>query len=152
MTMKKTIARAGLFAWLTHFLFAFTTLPGGEGFEVYMNGKLVLQRFGKDMDRPQLLRLGPADAGGEISIRYHHCGQTGKNRVLTVKNSQDRLLKEFRFADKSTATDMKCRTAEITALQKGKNEVLKLYYSSSELPGGRLLLTITGEGSATGKP
>lgn len=150
--MKKMIARAGLLACLAHLLFAFTTLPGGEGFEVFMNGKLVMQRFGKEMDKPQLLRLHPGNTTEEISIRYHHCGKTGKNRVLRVKNGQDRLLKEFRFGDNTPAPDMKCRASEILSLQKGNNDVLKLYYSSSELPGGRLLLTITGESTATGKP
>ena len=150
--MKKMFARAGLFALLAHLLLAFTSLPGGEGFEVFMNGKLVLQRFGRELDKPQLLRLTAASDRDQISIWYHHCGQPGKNRTLTVKDSQDRLLKAYRFDDQSAGAGMTCRTREILALQKGKDDVLKLYYSSSELPRGRLLLTITSERAAPVKP
>ena len=40
---------------------------------------------------------------------------------------------------------MTCSVQEILSLKKGSNQVLKLYYSSSELPGGRQLAMVSLE-------
>jgi hypothetical protein len=44
---------------------------------------------------------------------------------------------------------MSCNVQEIISLKKGSNQVLKLYYSSSELPSGRQLATVVFEHSST---
>jgi hypothetical protein len=62
-------------------LLSFTTKPGGEGFEVYLNNKLALQRFSNQMNQPQTIQLAQGSPNDELVIKYHHCGQAGKNRV-----------------------------------------------------------------------
>lgn len=145
----------------TSFLLAALTIlsssrpsPGGEGFEIYVNGKVVLQRFGSDMNKPHTLRFASGTENDEISIRYYHCGKTGKNRLLTVKDEQDKVLREIRFSDaENAASGMKCRVSDIINLKRGNNRSLKLYYSSSELPEGRLLVSIVSSGTTvTGTP
>jgi hypothetical protein len=37
---------------------------------------------------------------------------------------------------------MTCRVKDLLGLQKGNSHVLRLYYASSELPGGRELVAI----------
>lgn len=124
-------------------LFSFTKPAGGEGFEVFLNNNVILQCFGSQVNSPQTIQLAQGSVTDEITIKYYHCGKTGKNRVLTVKDGQDKTLKEFRFADASSASSgMCCKVKDIVSLRKGNSSVMKLYYSSSELPGGRLLASI----------
>lgn len=153
--MKKILAKAFALLLISTALFSFTSLPGGEGFEVYLNNKLVLQCYGNQMNTPQVLRFTEGfSAKDELSIKYHHCGKVGKNRVLTVRNEDDKILKEIRFADSDNASAaMHCKVTEILGLKKGDNSVLKLYYASSELPRGRLLASLVTSGrTVTAKP
>lgn len=151
--MKKILAKTFSLLLIGTALFSFTSLPGGEGFEVYLNNKLILQRYGNQLNTPHVLRFTDGfNANDELSIKYHHCGKVGKNRVLTVRNEDDQLLKEIRFADADVPLSaMSCKVNDIISLKKGDNSALKLYYSSSELPGGRLLASIitTSKSTAT---
>jgi len=152
--MKAGIKKAAILLMMAFTLFSFSTLPGGEGFEVYLNNKIIMQRFGNQLNSPQTIQLSDASANDEITIKYHHCGRVGKNRVLTVKDSQDKVLKEIRFADVNVpVSGMSCKVKDIISLKKGNNNILKLYYSSTELPNGRLLASIvTGSNRTAGRP
>ncbi|NOT51703.1 MAG: hypothetical protein HOP10_10555 [Chitinophagaceae bacterium] len=66
----------------------------------------------------------------------------GKNRIVTIKDAQNNILKEFKYTDAATpVAAISVPVKDITGLKKG-NIVLKLYYSSTELPGGRMLASI----------
>ena len=148
--MRSIIAKTFSLLVISTALFSFSAKPGGEGFEVYLNNKLILQRFGNNMKAVQTIRLDEGSANDELTIKYHHCGKVGKNRVLTVKDGQDKVLKAIRFADVSYETGgMSCRVKDIISLKKGNSATLKLYYSSSELPEGRLLASIETGKSVT---
>ena len=141
--MKSVIAKTFSLLTICTALFSFSPTPGGEGYEVYLNNKLILQRFGNNMNSVQTIRLDEGSPNDELTINYHHCGKVGKNRVLTIKDGQDKVLKAIRFADSSSPKNsMSCRAKEIISLKKGNTGTLKLYYASSELPDGRLLATI----------
>ncbi len=152
--MKAGIKKAAILLMMTFTLFSFSTLPGGEGYEVYLNNKMIMQRFGNQLNSPQTIQLSDASANDQITIKYHHCGRVGKNRALTVKDGKENVLKEIRFADVNTpVSGMSCKVKDIISLKKGNNTVLKLYYTSTELPNGRLLASIiTGNNSSAGKP
>lgn len=143
--MSIILSRANAFKKLAAFacctvLFSFSSMPGGEGFEVFLNNKVVLQQFGTNMNTIKTLNLDQASASDELSIIYHHCGQMGKNRVVTIKDGQNNTLKKWSFKDEGNR--MTCKVKDILNLQKG-NTVLKLYYSSSELPEGRQLALLS---------
>lgn len=124
-------------------LFSFSTNKGGEGFEISLNNKVVLQQYGSDLNTVKTLKLDQAADNDQLSIRYHHCGRVGKNRTITIKDGQDKVLKQWNFTDASNAAaSMSCKVKDILGLRNGKNTILKLYYSSSELPKGRLLTSI----------
>ena len=124
-------------------LFSFSTLWGGEGFQIFLNNKVVLQQFGDDMNTVKTLKLDQASPNDEISVRYHHCGKIGKNRIITIKDEQDKVLKTWKFSDASEAADrMTCKLKEILGLKNSKGSILKLYYSSSELTKERQLASI----------
>ena len=116
---------------------------GGEGFEIYLNNKIVLQQYGSDMNAVKILNLDKAADNDQLSVRYHHCGKVGKSRTITIKDAQDKVLKEWKFSDVSDAASrISCKVKDILNLRQGKDNTLKLYYSSSELPKGRLLTSI----------
>ena len=152
--LKKNWAVAGLLVIFSLSLFSFISPAGGEGFEIYLNNKLVLQKFGNEMDKVQTISLDENSLNGELSVRYHHCGKVGKNRVLTIKDADNKILKEWKFSDVSEASgSMKCGVKEIFSLNLKNNTKLNLYYSSSELPKGRILATINAHaGSKTTQP
>jgi len=122
-------------------LFSFANGPaGGEGFEIYLNNKVVLQQFGSNMNTVKTLNLEQASPNDQLAIVYHHCGKWGKNRIVTIKDKKNTILKKWNFKDDGAR--MTCRVKDILGLQKGNSTALKLYYSSSELPEGRQLAAI----------
>ena len=128
---------------------------GGEGFEVYLNNKLVLQQFGEKMNAVKSLQLDQSVSNGQLAIRYFHCGRPGKSRTVTIKDEQQVVLKEWRFGDtKDAAAKLCCNVKDILALPKLKSgKKVNLYYASSELPNGRLLATlVAGNKSNVAQP
>ena len=136
---------AGLFSFSAHF--------GGEGFEITLNGKTILQKFGKEMDNVNVLKISQVSAKDVLTIKYHHCGKVAKQRVVTIKDGQDNVLTQLRFADDSKPyTAMSFSLKDIVSLKKNQGSTLKIYYASSELPGGRLLTSIvSGNNSLASK-
>ncbi len=114
---------------------------GGEGFEVYLNNKLVLQQFGEKMNDVKSIQLDQSASNGQLAIRYFHCGRPGKSRVVAIKDEQNVVLKEWRFGDtKDENAKLCCNVKDILALPKLKaGQKVNLYYASSEVPNGRLL-------------
>jgi hypothetical protein len=127
---------------------------GGEGFEVYLNDKLVLQQYGDKMNIVKTLELDQSEINGQLAIRYYHCGKPGKSRVVTIKDEKNVVLKEWRFGDaKDASARVSCNVKEIFALPKFKaGKKVNLYYSATELPNGRLLATLTTSGKAAAQP
>jgi hypothetical protein len=94
---------------------------GGEGFEVYLNDKLVLQQYGEKMNAVKTLELDQSASNGQLAIRYYHCGKPGKSRVVTIKDEQNVVLKEWRFGDaKDASARVSCNVKDIFALPKFK--------------------------------
>lgn len=118
---------------------------GGEGFEVYLNNKLVIQQFGEKINDVKSLQLDQSANNGQLAIRYFHCGQPGKSRVVTIKDEKNVVLKEWKFGDtKDAAAKLCCNVKDILALPKIKaGNKVNLYYTSSQLPNGRLLAVLT---------
>ena len=114
---------------------------GGEGYHVYVNNKLVLERYGSQMDVVKTISLDEYSSGGQVTVKYFHCGRIGKARNIVIKDDQKKILKQWKFADVNEPVPaMNCPVKEIISLRKNTdNNTLNLYYSSSELPGGRLL-------------
>jgi hypothetical protein len=141
---KKSMLMASLMLSLCFALFSFSDRKGGEGFEIYLNKKLVLQQFGNQLNTVKSLQLDQGSSNDELSVKYHHCGQVGKSRSITIKDGQNKILKEWHFTDvKDAYAAMTCKVKDILELKKGNGAItLNLYYSSSELPKGRQLASI----------
>ena len=140
--MKSMIGKTMMPVVLCMTLFSFSSKPGGEGFEIFLNNKVVIQRFGSEVNSVNNLQLNPAAVNDKLTIKYHHCGRVGKNRIVTIKDGENNLLKVFRYADVATpVAEMTLPVKDILVLKKG-NGSLKLFYASTELPNGRLLAII----------
>ena len=143
----KSISKMFTLVAIAATLFSFTSNFGGEGFEISLNGKVVLKQFGKEMDAAKTLQLSSASPSDLLTIRYHHCGKVAKNRVVTIKDEQNKTLKEWKFKDVAAPYgEMTCKMQDLIGLKKGDAQVLKLYYSSSELPNGRQLAAVSLQG------
>jgi len=127
---------------------------GGEGFEVYLNDKLVLQQYGNDMDKIKNLQLDQSASNGQLAIRYYHCGRPGKSRIVSIKDEQNVVLKEWKFGDaKDASAKVSCSVKDIVTLPKIKaGKKVNLYYAASELPNGRLLATLTSVSKSAAHP
>lgn len=149
--MKALVSKRLVLFALSSTLLSFSSTPGGEGFEIYLNNKVVLQRYGNEINTVTTLQLSQATADDKLSIRYHHCGRAGKNRLIVIKDEQNKTLKEFRYADvDKPASGMEIKLKEILNLTKSSS--LRLFYSSSELPNGKTLATLNTKKATLATP
>ncbi len=149
--MKKSMIPKGLMLLtVAATLLSFSAGFGGEGFEISLNGKTVVQRYGANLDDVKTLQLNPGSANDQITIKYHHCGRVGKNRIVSLKDAQNKTVKEWRYADvNEPVAAMKCNVKDMLSVKNAG--VLKLYYSSSELVKGRLLANVTISNNSVAK-
>jgi hypothetical protein len=148
--ISRSIITAGILTTVV-LLFSFNNRnAGGEGFEVYLNDKLVLQQFGHKSPSSNMLDLEQAKPADKISVKYYHCGKVPKNGLLSVRNDKSDILKKWNFiVRKQTTADVNCKAAEILNLET-KQTTMQLYYSSTDLPGGRLIAGIRTPASKRG--
>ncbi|HEY4285876.1 MAG TPA: hypothetical protein VGN00_02145 [Puia sp.] len=126
-------------------------LAGTDSYRIYLNNKLILQQYVTRTLDLKNLPLSEANANDKLVIYYNHCGATGRNRSIVVKDENGVVLKEWKFADAPVkdggmnipAGDdgMTIPVKEILALQE-KSHGLSLYYSSQQLPAGHLLTRV----------
>jgi hypothetical protein len=126
--------------------------PGGDKFEIYLNKTLVMEHYiHSSSANMKYLTLHPGNYTNTIEVYYSHCGQTGTKRSIVLKDLKNKTLKKWDFADAGSGSrNMTWKVKEIMDLLKGDNSTLKLYYTSKELPEGRMLATVvTGKTSYT---
>lgn len=139
-TMAKAFLLAGLFAVLSSFSGNF----GGDSYRVFVNNKLVLEEYVYNMKSVKSIHLNQLSPNDEVAVYYSHCGVSGKARNITIRDGKDKVLKEWKFADSPdrSNTPMTCKAKDILPLQKDADR-LNLYYSSKEIPGGKMLAGIS---------
>ena len=130
-------------------LFSFSGKLGGDVFEVYINKKLAIQQYVHLKEPVKTLQLDQRNINDEIEVYYSHCGQTGTGRTISLRDAQNKILKEWHFQDTpGSKTSMTCNVKDITSVQKLNGGIsVGLFYSSHELPAGKMLAAIT---TATG--
>jgi hypothetical protein len=123
-------------------LFSFSASKGGDSFEIYLDGKMAIQQYVTMQQGIKSLQLDQSLYNDELTIYYSHCGKTGTDRSITLKDAQNRVLKIWHFPnDAASHSPMSCKVKDVLGLQKN-NSALNLYYSSRELPAGRLLASV----------
>lgn len=137
--MKKLIA----FCFVSALWIASTSFSGkwgGDMFAIYLNGKQVLRQFVHIDQSVKTLSLVSRSEKDKIEVLYSHCGQAGKSRVISLRDEKNRLVKKLSFGDGSD--DESLMGFSRSELGRTKEAKLDLYYSSKELPEGKLLARI----------
>lgn len=137
--MKTLIVKTLSFLAVAGTLLSLSPKPGGEGFEIYLGNKLLTQQFGSKVSETKSFQLTQASYNESLVIKYYHCGKTGTNRVVTIKDDQNKIVKVFHYKDAiSSVQSIAVPVKDLIGLKKG-NVTFNLFYSSDELPAGRML-------------
>lgn len=145
--MKQRIGKFSdvkLLGWvaLSAMLFSFYGI-GGEGYTIRMGDRLLIEQHVTLKSVVPAFTLHERDAGEELLIYYSHCGQIGKSRSITIKDDQNRVLKEWKYMDAvSGHSPMVCKVKDILALQHQAGRSVRLVYSSNEIPAGKVLANV----------
>ena len=141
--MKKIIQFSWVYSLigvtLCALLLSFSIRPGAHRFQVYLDSKLLIDQYANSkMDAPKLL-LDPAGNYSQLIVKYSECGRTVTDRMITIKDNHNKVLKEWRFDGVTSGykESMACQVKDITALLPKGSNTLKLYYSSKEFPEGQ---------------
>ena len=139
---KRTVIGLMAMTVLSVTLFSFSLFPGGDHFEVYLNKKLVFQQNVSQSSSLKTMALDQRNINDQVDVYYSHCGKIGSKRIITIKDGKN-VVKQWRFAEASGNKFMSIGAKEILAYQnKNADRKLNLYYSSHEIPEGRLLASI----------
>lgn len=143
MKTKKSLLMLFVLAAASTF-YSFVSPAGGEGFEIYIDNKLVLRQFNQDMKNLKNFPLDASSAKSELKVKFYHCGMIGKNRSLSLKDNKNTVLKQWHFSNEENKNfAISIPVKEVLALQqKAGNATVYLYYSSKEAGNGRLLAGI----------
>ncbi|HEY6977648.1 MAG TPA: hypothetical protein VH396_15225 [Chitinophagaceae bacterium] len=144
--LKSALAKTFTFIVICLTTFSFISKAGGDKYEIYLNDKLITQKYvGQSGVDVSSLQLDKTNSKDNLIIYYSHCGTVGKGRTILIKDEQNKVLKEWKFAD-ATGNDasMSIPVKDILDLQKNNvHASLSLYYFSSQyLPKGRMLTAI----------
>lgn len=151
MKTKKIMGAFFGLAALSLMLFAFTSGKGGDSFEIYLNKKLVVQQYLHGDKAVKMVELQQSNYNDELTVKYSHCGRVGQGRTITIKDGQNKVVKQWRFADGSkSAVGMTIKVRDILDL-KNKSTVLQLVYSANELPKGYVLASISTKNNSQAK-
>jgi hypothetical protein len=138
-TAIKSFGLLALFATMSSFSGSF----GGDSYRIYVNNKLVMEEYVHSQKSVKKLQLDQRSQNDEVHVYYSHCGKTGHARNLAIKDEKSKVLKQWTFADASSSeAPMTCKAKDIIGLQKDGGNKLSLYYSSKEMPAGKVLAVV----------
>lgn len=142
--MQNRNQRRMVVAFISMMLLSVTFLsfrPGGDHYEVYLNKKLVFTQVVSQPGTLKSLVLDERNVNDKVEVFYSHCGKLGTKRVITIRDGNN-VLKQWRFSNEA-GKFMSVGAKDILAFQNKKNDrKIDLYYSSEQLPDGRLLASI----------
>lgn len=122
-------------------LFSYSSFAGGDHYEIYLNKKLVSKQLVTQNIAALTMQLDKSNYNDEITIYYSHCGVTGKERSIVLKDKNGKVLKEWKFNDGKNIVAMTIPAKDIIDL-KTKGRDLMLFYAAKELPKGRMLTSL----------
>ena len=144
--MKKIIsfsrvhALAGAALCTILFSFSSSTGSGAHSVQVYLDSKLVIDQYldFHKTNAPKLI-LDPAEKYNQVIVKYSECGRTVTGRKITLKDNNNKVLKDWRFEGEASGykESMSCLVKDIMALKPNGSNTLKLYYSSNDFPEGQ---------------
>jgi hypothetical protein len=131
---------------------AFAPLPGAHSFQVYLDDKVVADQYIDRTRTAPKITIDPAENHKQLVVKYNECNRTVSGRVLTIKDTDDKVLKELKFdgTSKGFENPMSCNVRDLVALKPKTGNTLKLYYASVDFPEGQHVATLViGPGTNT---
>jgi hypothetical protein len=137
--VAKTLALLAVCATLC----SFAAYRGAHSFRIFLNDKMIFEQYVSAKEGVKSFELGKANYNDKLTVYYNECGHVGTGRSIVIKDENNKTLKEWRYADvASVAAPMTCKAGEILDLQKNKSGKLQLFYTSKEVPDGKVLASI----------
>jgi hypothetical protein len=118
-------------------------LPGTHSFQLYVDSKMIVDQYvTRDVTIPTV-RLNPDERSNQIILKYSECGRTVSGRTLTIKDEQDKILKEWRFDGTTSGfkDPMTLNVKDVIALRPGKG-AMKLFYLSNDFKQGQQVASL----------
>jgi hypothetical protein len=122
---------------------SFTARFGLDGYEIYLNNKLLLKQYVNQPLNLRVLNLDKAKETDQLQIVYRHCHKDngpGTGRSITLRDENGNTLREWHFTDASQMTigikDL------LQAAKKAAGRELSLVYLSRELNKGEMLSSV----------
>jgi hypothetical protein len=132
--------------------FSYAGKFGSDSYEIYLNKKLIMKQYVTSLTSTLMnLPMDNVKPTDQLVIYYSHCGTTGQGRSIVIRNEENKLLKEWKFADaKGSDRSITIQVQEIIDLKKSNpRSTLNMYYSSKQLPEGRMLASIHVQSKTT---
>jgi hypothetical protein len=134
--------------------FTVTAKAGIDSYEIYLNNKLLLRQVVGQSFNLQNLQLNQSNSNDQLVIHYTQChaaGGIGKERSITLKDGNGKIIKEWKFADATGSnTGMVIPVKELLQLSKDHgNEPLSFYYNAQGHSEGRALASFQVGGKTT---
>jgi hypothetical protein len=152
-TMKKLNTQkmlAGLAITIICLLSAFASRPGGYGYTVHLNNKLVGEYYLTSTHLTPTVTVQNADLKSSLAVYFNECGQIGGGRKLSVRSVDQKILKEWSFANSTAKHDaMEVSIQDVGGLlASGK---VAIYYASERVTKPQLLVYLSTETIAKSK-
>lgn len=123
-------------------LCSFDFVPGDASYEVYLNNERVINEHLHGQKETPTLPLNMSTAQDELSVTFSNCGKIDTGRKISLKDEQDKTLKEWSFPDSPDIKNkMVIRVSEIIGFRQQHSRA-KLVYSSRELTTDVHLITL----------
>ncbi|HEX8060382.1 MAG TPA: hypothetical protein VF473_05570 [Cyclobacteriaceae bacterium] len=123
------------------------TLPGAHSFQLYVDSRLIVDQYvTRNITIPKVA-LNAGEENNRVILKYSECGRTVSGRTLTLKDEQDKVLKEWHFDGTTSGfkDPMTINVKDVVALKPNKG-AMKLYYSSNDFKEGQqVALLVVGK-------
>jgi hypothetical protein len=122
-------------------------LRGGvDTYAIYLNDKLLVRQSLADPIDLKSLPLTAANINDKLVIHYMQCNapsKVGKNRVITIRDADGRVVKEWRFKDADdSGSSMIIPVKDVLQLQQQAHGTLSFFYSADGLPKTQKLASV----------
>jgi hypothetical protein len=129
-------------------LAALAPRPGGYSYTLHVNNKLVGEHFLTSKFETPSITITDPDRKGTLGVYFNECGQIGQGRKLSLRTSDQKVLKEWRFANSTTQHDpMEVSLKEVAEiLASGK---VAIYYTSERVTQPQVLAYLVSTTTAS---
>lgn len=131
-------------------LVSFAPRPGGYSYTLHLNNKFVSEHYltSKSNTPSVTLTDQTLKEAGTLGIYFNECGQIGQGRKLSLRTSEEKILKEWSFNNSPKQHEpMEIALKDVApTLASGK---VAVYYSSERVTKPQLLVYLVTSANAS---